>query len=176
MNKKTWLYSSIAFALTVFVGMTAVVIWDVTHTNSSLTIDYAASGPDVKPAMEYEEEVDAINGDGIEYGAGERSSHWPTVMHHFRNNQYSNGVDWVPFTDGIDRSVCRCCGSKENLNVHHIKPFHIDPSLECNPNNLVTLCRDHHFHIGHKDNWKNANPNVCADCDAMRAKLNPNRK
>lgn len=174
MNKKTWLYASVAFAMTVFVGMTGVVIWDVTHTNPNLTVDYAATGPDVKPASEYAEEVDGI----VEYGAGERSGHWPTVMHHFRNNEF---YDWRtkkshPFTDGIDRSVCRCCGGAQDLNVHHIKPFHIDAALELDPNNLVTLCREHHFHIGHHDNWKNANPNVCADCDTMRAKLNPNRK
>lgn len=166
-NMRVWIIGVTALLLACF-GI-SLIVGTMLNYNSELTIDYAATGPDVKPAMEYAEEVDGIVG----YGEGERSGHWPTVMHHFRNNQYATATGWATFNDGVDRSVCRCCGSSENLNVHHIQPFHINPALECDPTNLVTLCRDHHFHIGHRDNWKNSNPNVCADCDRMRAKLNP---
>ena len=95
----------------------------------------------------------------ILYGAEERSSHWPTVRKHF--------VESHPF--------CACCGSNDNLNVHHITPFHIDPALELDPNNLISLCRNCHFRIGHKNNWKNSNPDVATDCDRIFKSLHTKR-
>lgn len=35
---------------------------------------------------------------------------------------------------------CRCCGRQENLQVHHVRPYHLFPDLELDPDNLVTLC------------------------------------
>lgn len=145
---------------------------------NATTVEYGASS---KPSDEVDEEADSH---APLFGEAARSGHWPTVMHHFLHNEYESkpgAGDWKTFNDGIDRSRCRCCGASDNLNVHHIDPFHDDPTLELNPTNLVTLCREHHFKVGHYDrekkssNWKSANPNVCADCDKMRAKLNPNR-
>lgn len=180
-------------ATTICVGVLLVIAFgifvecQISHVDNRTTVDYGEGVVSDKPAIEYAEEVNGIT----TYSVTEaRSGHWPTVMHHFLRNEKWEGVTvtspdvkdlhiakgkWVDFNDGVDRSCCRCCGSKENLNVHHIKPFHIDPSLECDPYNLCTLCRDHHFHIGHHDNWKNSNPNVCKDCDLMRSKLNPNK-
>ncbi len=68
--------------------------------------------------------------------------------------------------------ACLACGSVEQLNVHHIEPFHLRPDLELEPTNLVTLCREHHFRIGHdpdgpwkpqKPSWIKSNPNVRQD-------------
>jgi hypothetical protein len=68
--------------------------------------------------------------------------------------------------------ACLACGSVEQLNVHHIEPFHLRPDLELEPSNLVTLCREHHFRIGHdpdgpwkpqKPSWIKSNPNVRQD-------------
>jgi hypothetical protein len=68
--------------------------------------------------------------------------------------------------------ACLACGSVEQLNVHHIEPFHMRPDLELDPSNLVTLCREHHFRIGHdpdgpwkpqKPSWIKSNPNVRQD-------------
>lgn len=169
-----WSTYSVGVFLSILVILFSITIYEMTAKpiDDEIHIAYEA-----RPEMELDEEV-GTNGETVFYGEQERSSHWPTVMHHFRNNEfYSEGSQrWVSFNDGIDRSRCRCCGSQENLNVHHIVPFHNDPSLECNYRNLVTLCRDHHFHIGHHNNWKNSNPHVCDDCDRMRASTNPMRE
>jgi 5-methylcytosine-specific restriction endonuclease McrA len=64
--------------------------------------------------------------------------------------------------------TCVVCGYKgQGLQVHHIKPFHLHPKLELDPNNLITLCeikgRDHHLLIGHLDDWESYNVNVRRD-------------
>ena len=53
--------------------------------------------------------------------------------------------------------TCEVCGSKNKLNVHHIKPFHLHPELELDPKNLITLCMDKkesHLRIGHGSDFK----------------------
>jgi hypothetical protein len=83
---------------------------------------------------------------------GPRSSKWPTVRKHF--------VETHP--------NCAACGSVEDLNVHHITPFHIDESLELATSNLIVFCRKHHFSIGHKNNWKSSNPNCVKEAAEFR--------
>jgi 5-methylcytosine-specific restriction endonuclease McrA len=34
---------------------------------------------------------------------------------------------------------CMACGTKKELEVHHIIPVHLAPEFELNPNNLITL-------------------------------------
>lgn len=80
------------------------------------------------------------------FGA-DRSGHWPTVRKHYNDTH----------------PLCEACGSPYDGNVHHVQPFHINPALECDPTNLIRLCRDDHFNIGHLRNWKNSNPNVRQD-------------
>lgn len=63
---------------------------------------------------------------------------------------------------------CCVCGTKENLEVHHLIPYDWDASLELVDENLRVVCRLDHFNIGHDRNWKNANPNF--DIDAAREK------
>jgi 5-methylcytosine-specific restriction endonuclease McrA len=64
--------------------------------------------------------------------------------------------------------ACVACGYQgKGLQVHHIKPFHLHPALELDPNNLITLCeikeRDHHLLIGHLDDWESYNIHVKED-------------
>ncbi len=64
--------------------------------------------------------------------------------------------------------ACVACGYRgRGLQVHHIKPFHLFPDLELDPNNLITLCevkgRDHHLLLGHLDDWESYNLNVRTD-------------
>lgn len=115
-----------------------------------------------KPLEQRLEEVQAEDYEPIP-SEGERSSKWPTVRkYHIQANP-----------------VCVACGSKEGLHVHHIKPFHSHPELELVPTNLITLCREHHFSIGHdpdgpgprKPDWKESNPNVIRDAQLHRHKL-----
>ena len=90
-----------------------------------------------------------------------RSPHWPAVRaEHLRKN-----------------GVCAACGQDDDLNVHHIEPFHFNPALELDPSNLITLCVDGvghtncHLMIGHGGNYKCANPRVVEDAKRFRAML-----
>ena len=74
---------------------------------------------------------------------------------------------------------CEACETTLGLNVHHVKPFHLYPDLELDPKNLITLCRDHHFSIGHdpdgpwapaKPSWTKENPNVRSDAKLWKAR------
>lgn len=71
---------------------------------------------------------------------------------------------------------CAACGTTDDLEVHHIKPYHEHPELELEPSNLITLCREHHLRLGHlcttgKSNWATcSNPNVREDAKAYRKK------
>lgn len=77
--------------------------------------------------------------------------------------------------------VCVVCGSKKNLQVHHIHPFHLYPELELNPDNLITLCEDDgngcdcHLFIGHLGNFRTYNPDVKEDAEIWNQKIK-NRK
>lgn len=94
----------------------------------------------------------------------QRSPQWDTVRARF-------------IADGNDS--CAVCGTTHDLNVHHVIPFHDDPTKELDPTNLITLCRVHHLLVGHdpdvegpiKPSWKLSNPNVKADAERLRNKL-----
>jgi 5-methylcytosine-specific restriction endonuclease McrA len=78
-----------------------------------------------------------------------RSSKWPSLRKSFLETHGS----------------CAACGCTEHLEVHHIEPFHENPSLELDSNNLITLCdkpgKDNcHLEIGHLGSFKKKNPNV----------------
>ena len=61
-------------------------------------------------------------------------------------------------------SECACCGGTDNLEVHHIVPFSIAPTLELDPENLLTLCSSKkygvhcHLLIGHCGWYRDWNP------------------
>lgn len=55
---------------------------------------------------------------------------------------------------------CEACGTKDDLNVHHIVPFHVNRTMELDTANLITLCHTDHFVIGHFHDWQSWNPNV----------------
>lgn len=84
-----------------------------------------------------------------------RSSKWPRVKNkHLKLN-----------------STCAACGTKNDLEVHHKKPYHLHPELELDPNNLITLCMENlcHIDIGHGDSFKAYNPNVAEDASIVLA-------
>lgn len=94
-------------------------------------------------------------GESIDFdiSEGQRSGEWRRVRDQF--------VEKFP--------VCAACGSSAALNVHHVIPFHVRPDLELDEWNLITLCREHHFRIGHdpdgpwrlkKPSWSASNPLV----------------
>lgn len=74
------------------------------------------------------------------------------------------------------QSVCQFCGNSKNLEVHHIVPVHIQPELELEYDNLITLCdKNCHLLIGHFMNYKSWNPDVIDQCKIMQEKIK-NRK
>lgn len=93
--------------------------------------------------------------------AARRSSKWPTVRkHHLLANP-----------------CCAVCGGSEKLEVHHKRPFHLQPELELDPGNLITLCEalkggaNCHLLFGHLGNFKAFNPDVEADAAAWSGKI-----
>jgi 5-methylcytosine-specific restriction endonuclease McrA len=62
--------------------------------------------------------------------------------------------------------ACAACGRRSPVTVHHIIPVTVDPCLEIDPDNLITLCRrsSHgkgcHMVIGHRCNWRSFEPRV----------------
>lgn len=66
---------------------------------------------------------------------------------------------------------CAFCGSKKKIELHHIIPFNVDPSLELEESNLLPLCdgggdngmKSCHF-FAHLGDWKRFNPNIREDC------------
>ena len=83
---------------------------------------------------------------------GVRSSQWPSVRAKY-------------MADGHDQ--CAACGTKSDIEVHHVESFSQHAEKELDAKNLITLCRDCHFRIGHdadgldgpqKPNWRTSNP------------------
>lgn len=55
---------------------------------------------------------------------------------------------------GVPRIKCEWCGSVKDLNVHHIVPQHLRPDLAHEKTNMIVLCRECHFRLGHRCNWQ----------------------
>lgn len=71
---------------------------------------------------------------------------------------------------------CSVCGRKDRLQVHHIIPFHIDSSLELDPENCRVLCArkkvlNCHLIFGHLGDFSSWNPSLDADIAYWRVKL-----
>lgn len=69
---------------------------------------------------------------------------------------------------------CAVCGNSKNVVPHHIIPFHIDPTKELDPSNLISLCEGDtfncHLFFGHFRNWTKHNPKVAEDARAWYEK------
>lgn len=67
---------------------------------------------------------------------------------------------------------CQACGRKEDLEVHHIEPVHLNPSRELDPENLITLCsKTCHLIFGHLMDYKSWNKDVVNDSNNYLQKL-----
>lgn len=80
-----------------------------------------------------------------------RSSHWPTFRRKFLKGR-----------------TCAVCGSKKELEAHHIKPFHLFPELELVESNVIPLCESTkyvncHLMFGHYGNYRSYNRHVRKD-------------
>jgi 5-methylcytosine-specific restriction enzyme A len=69
---------------------------------------------------------------------------------------------------------CEICGSFKDLEVHHIRPFHLAPELELDPSNLITLCKskkwgiDCHLIFGHAGNYYWENKSIKEDVEVVK--------
>ena len=63
---------------------------------------------------------------------------------------------------GSSNLKCVWCGETLNLNWHHIYMQSKYPQFKHEKWNLVCLCRECHFVIGHKRNWRNEFTNLVA--------------
>jgi 5-methylcytosine-specific restriction endonuclease McrA len=88
-----------------------------------------------------------------------RSNQWPAIRAaHLRINP--------------NCSVCGTRGSFLKPNeVHHCAVFHLNPQLELEESNLITLCRNHHLLVGHLMDWKSFNENVREDAGTWLEKV-----
>lgn len=85
-----------------------------------------------------------------------RSSQWNSVRKEHLKNQ----------------PECQACGRTKDVEVHHIEPFHINPSRELDPTNLITLCaKSCHLVFGHLMDYKSWNTDVVNDCYNYKLKL-----
>lgn len=72
---------------------------------------------------------------------------------------------------------CQCCEGKKKLEVHHIVPFHVDPSLELVASNLMTLCEAKRYGLtchqlmGHLGNYRRTNTKVRQDVAEWNQKI-----
>lgn len=82
----------------------------------------------------------------------------------------------------LKEPFCQLCGGQIGLQVHHIRPFHIHPELELDPENLITLCTGNntincHVRFGHLDNFKDKwNPNIRQDCALWKMRFDAIRE
>jgi len=90
------------------------------------------------------------------------------------NNGIERSDKWDIVHDAYIKKhpTCAVCDSINNVQAHHIFPFHYcialgRPDLELDDRNLITLCEteghDHHLLIGHFDDFKSSNMNVKTD-------------
>lgn len=93
----------------------------------------------------------------------------------FKNFFQGRSYDWTKVRkEHLKRNPeCAACGRKDDLEVHHIVPYHVAPNRELDPDNLITLCGKHcHFVFGHLMDWKSWNKDVCRDVVKYRHQLN----
>ena len=88
-----------------------------------------------------------------------RSPRWPSLR-----------AGWLS-----DNPRCAVCGSTSDCVPHHIVPVHVNPYLELDRANLITLCEGKevncHLLFGHLRYWSSWNPSVAADSAEWRRKM-----
>ena len=73
-----------------------------------------------------------------------------------------------------ENPACAVCGLRSihlwRCEAHHLIPYHVAPDLGACPTNFVTLCRAHHWLVGHgARSWGWENTNVLATIRGVRA-------
>ena len=66
---------------------------------------------------------------------------------------------------------CAVCFTVKQCETHHQRPFHLSPESELDFKNFLTLCRPHHYLVGHLMNWSSFNGNVVKDAEVWAFKI-----
>jgi hypothetical protein len=87
---------------------------------------------------------------GMSGRTGELNPNWRGGVSPERQALYASG-EWkrVARAVRVRDGGCVECGSAADPHVHHVKSFADHPELRLDPDNLVTLCREHH-HDAHR--------------------------
>ena len=92
-----------------------------------------------------------------------RSPHWHAVE-----------AAWL-----AKNGFCAACGCRVRLQVHHVRPYHLDPALELDLKNLLTLCmgpNECHLKIAHGGDWRSYAPDVRELASAVLSGTIPRRQ
>lgn len=91
----------------------------------------------------------------------------------FRGIEGSRSSQWRKTEKAFlkEHPICSGCNTTKRLEVHHIKPFYLNPELELELINLMTLCRQCHHFIGHLNDWKSYNADASRDATAWFQKI-----
>lgn len=115
---------------------------------------------------------------------------WDQRRRQYLDRQYSDGVsiyesrspEWPRVrAEHLEKEpICVICGSKLDIQVHHILPYRKYPELELDGKNLITLCGskmyNHHFLVGHAGNYMGWNPHVREDSRLLKVRWEESRK
>lgn len=94
-----------------------------------------------------------------QYLNGEKNNFWIDGRHElyesdWKSNKDADRIRGVVFKR--DNRTCKICGSKEEINAHHLYSRNSHPDLVYDPDNIVTLCKkchtDFHKEYGFGDN------------------------
>ena|SRR3990167_11315790 len=104
-------------------------------------------------------------------------------------NWFFNLIDWNRNLGGVrssgwrnvqqqkikEQPTCEATGKKgtllDPLQVHHVLPFHLYPTEELNPKNLIVLRRSLHFWMGHFGSWSSYNLKIREDAAELLDKI-----
>jgi hypothetical protein len=70
---------------------------------------------------------------------------------------------------------CEACNRSHDLEAHHVEAFHSHPEKECDLSNVIVLCRDCHFAVGHLFDFRASNPQVREDAAYLLKRVKERR-
>jgi len=96
------------------------------------------------------------------------------VKRYLANRKHQRSPQWPSYRRAhlIREPECQWCGSRTDLQVHHVKPYHDHPDIELDFANLITLCEKAgvgcHLGKGHLGNFQQAHLTIREDCEYHR--------
>lgn len=98
------------------------------------------------------------------------------VKRYLANRKHPRDPQWESYRRAqlVRQPECQWCGSRTDLQVHHVLPFHTHPDRELDFTNFITLCEKAgvgcHLGKGHLGNFRQANVYIRECCEYHRNK------